>query len=152
MQDVGATGISRWRVVAVWVIGIIAVVAYFALGMPGMGHGANGSAGVAAMRPSEMAVDVDDFAARMEASDAFVVNVHVPDEGSIAGTDEAIPYDQVVGDDRLPTNRSTPILLYCKTGRMSGDAAVALMEGGYRNVVHLDGGMDAWTAAGRPLE
>jgi len=147
-----ASGVSGSRVIALFVVGIVAVVAYFALGMPGMDHGGGGMAGMGAMDPSDMAVGVDDFAARMTGSDAFVVNVHVPDEGSIAGTDAAIPYDQVVGDDRLPGDTSTPILLYCKTGRMSADAATALMGAGYRNVVYLDGGMDAWAAAGRPLQ
>jgi len=88
----------------------------------------------------------------MAAPDGFVINVHVPDEGSIPGTDAAIPFDQVVGDERLPEDRSTAILLYCKTGRMSADAAMALMKAGYLDVVHLEGGMDAWIAAGRRLE
>ena len=99
-----------------------------------------------------MAVSVDEFAARLVAPDVFVVNVHVPDEGTIEGTDASVPYDEIVGDDRLPAEKSTPILLYCKTGRMSGDAATALMEAGYADVAYLDGGMDAWVAAGRPLQ
>ena len=132
-------------------VAVAAVVAYFAFGMPGMDHG-GGSSGMASMDPSEMAVSVDAFASRVASPDAFVVNVHVPDEGTIQGTDASIPYDEIVGDDRLPADKTTPIALYCKTGRMSGEAATALMDAGYADVVHLDGGMDAWVAAGRLLQ
>ena len=144
-------GIDGRRIIAFAAVSLAAVVAYFAFGMPGMDHG-GGSDGMASMDPSEMAVGVDEFASRLASSDTLVVNVHVPDEGSIEGTDASIPYDQVVGDERLPADRTAPILLYCETGRMSGEAAIALMDAGYSDVVHLDGGMDEWVAAGRRLE
>ena len=144
-------GVDGRRIVALVAVAVAAVVAYFAFGMPGMDHG-GGSDGMASMDHSEMAVGVDQFASRLASSDAFVVNVHVPDEGSIEGTDASIAYDEIVGDDRLPDDRATPILLYCKTGRMSREAVTALMDAGYTDVVHLDGGMDAWVTAGRTLE
>ena len=137
--------------IVVAAVALAAVVAYFAFGMPGMDHG-GGSEGMASMDHSAMAVGVDEFASRLASSGAFVVNVHVPDEGSIEGTDAWIPYDEIVDDDRLPADRSTPILLYCKTARMSGDALTALIGAGYSDIVHLDGGMDAWVADGRSLE
>lgn len=144
-------GVDGRRMIGVAAVAVAAVVAYFAFGMPGMDHG-GGSDGMASMDHSAMAVGVDEFASRLASSDAFVVNVHVPDEGSIEVTDAWIPYDEIVDDDRLPADRGTPILLYCKTGRMSGEVATALMDAGYSDVVHLDGGMDAWVAEGRSLE
>jgi len=144
-------GVDGRRMIAVAAVAVAAVVAYFVLGMPGMDHG-GGSDGMAPMDHSAMVVGVDEFASRLASSDAFVVNVHVPDQGSIAGTDEWIPYYEIAGDERLPADRDTPILLYCKTGRMSGEAATALMDAGYSDVVHLDGGMDAWVAEGRSLQ
>ena len=146
--DDAVSGTRRPLVVVGLVVALVFLVGYFALGMPGMDHG---GAGMDAMGASDMAVGVDDFARRMAESDAFVVNVHVPDEGGIAGTDAAIPYDRVAGDARLPDDTATPIVLYCQTGRMSGEAATALMDAGYADVVHLDGGMDAWVAAGRSI-
>lgn len=150
--DEAVAGVSGSRVIVAIGVVVAAVVGYFVLGMPGMDHGGGGMAGMASMSSSEMAVGVDAFADRLTEADAFVVNVHVPDQGSIAGTDAAIPYDRIVGDSRLPEGKSTPVLLYCKTGRMSAEAATALMDAGYTDVVYLDGGMDAWTAAGRSLE
>lgn len=143
-------GVDGRRVVVAAVVVVAAIAAYFALGMPGMGHG-GGTGTMEPMDASTMDVGVEEFATRIASSDSFVVNVHVPDEGTIGETDAAIPYRDIVGDDRLPEDRSAPILLYCKTGRMSAEAATALMGAGYTDVVHLDGGMDAWVAAGRSL-
>lgn len=82
----------------------------------------------------------------------FVVNVHVPDEGSIAGTDAAIPYDEVEARaGELPRGRDARIAVYCLTGRMSAVAGETLRRLGYTDVVELDGGMAAWTAEGRVL-
>lgn len=145
------SGMHGSRVVVGLVVALLVIVGYFALGMPGMDHSGGGSSGMSGMGASDMAAGVDDFASRKVEPDAFVVNVHVPDEGGIAGTDAAIPFDRVAGDARLPDDTATPILLYCKSGRMSAEAANALMDAGYTDVVHLDGGMDAWVAAGRPL-
>lgn len=151
VADDAVSGMHGSLVVGGLVIALVVVVGYFALGMPGMDHSGGGGAAMGAMDASDMSVGVDDFASRMAEPDAFVVNVHVPDEGSIAGTDAAIPYDRVAGDTRLPDDTATPIVLYCQTGRMSAEAATALMDAGYADVVHLDGGMDAWVAAGRSI-
>src|SRR5690606_30773808 len=95
----GVQELARSRVVAVAVavlVGVL-VIGYLALGMPGMDHDGDGSAGDAGtMEASEMGdmrVGADEFAERMEHEDAVVVNVHVPYEGEIAGTDLFIPYD-----------------------------------------------------------
>lgn len=49
----------------------------------------------------------------------------------------------------LPSNRAETLLVYCKSGTMSGIAAATLINLGYSNVVELDGGMQAWTLSGR---
>lgn len=83
----------------------------------------------------------------------FLINVHVPYEGEIAGTTAFIPYDRIAEDAaRLPADRETPIVLYCRTGRMSAEAATTLVRLGYRDVRHLAGGMEAWAAQGYPLQ
>ena len=135
--------------IVLFAVAATGLVAYFALGMPGMDHGGGDMAGMSGMERSEMAVGPDEFATAIEATDAFVVNVHVPDEGTIDGTDVTIRYDRIAGDSRLPADKETRILLYCKTDRMSRDAAAELMEAGYKNVAYLEGGMDAWAATGR---
>ncbi len=82
----------------------------------------------------------------------FLLNVHVPYEGEIAGTDASVPYDQIEQRiAQLPSDRRAPIFVYCRTGRMSTIAAETLVRLGYTNVWHLEGGFNAWERAGFPL-
>jgi phage shock protein E len=91
------------------------------------------------------------FASAASGPDAVVVNVHIPYEGEIAATDAFIPFDQVLEHPDLPTDRTTRLVLYCRSGRMSEDAGDQLLDAGYTDVSHLAGGMDAWEDDGREL-
>ena len=53
-------------------------------------------------------------------------------------------------DAQLP-DPTARILVYCQFGKVSTLAAHALRTMGYTRAVALDGGLDAWTAAGYPL-
>jgi len=82
----------------------------------------------------------------------LVVNVHIPYEGEIEGTDLSIAYDEI--EQHLATlagAKDGGLLLYCKSGRMSRIAAEALAAHGFQDMLHLDGGLIAWEADGRPL-
>ena len=124
----------------------VLVVLYFTLGMPGMDH----SAPPANPEGYELAAPAA-FAELVADPAAFVVNVHVPFEGEIDGTDEHIASDRLATSGDLPDERDSSILLYCKTGSMSADAADSLVAAGYTNVTVLRGGMDAWRTDGRAL-
>ena len=54
-------------------------------------------------------------------------------------------------DKELP-DPTVRILAYCQFGKISTLAAATLRTMGYTRVVALDGGMEAWAAAGYPLE
>ena len=91
------------------------------------------------------------FAERMNDGKAALINVHIPYEGEIEKTDAFIPYDRILDDHRLPKDKNSEILLYCRTGRMSEEAGNALHNAGYTNLAHLEGGMRGWEAAGHKL-
>ncbi len=88
----------------------------------------------------------------LEAKDFFFVNVHIPYQGEVAGTDAFIPFDKVEQQlDRLPARKDAKIVLYCKSDRMSTIAAETLVGLGYTNIWNLQGGMVGWGKQGYPL-
>jgi rhodanese-related sulfurtransferase len=92
------------------------------------------------------------LAAMMPDKDFPLINTHIPYEGEIEGTDGFIAYNEIGQSlDRLPADKSAKIVLYCRSGNMSADAAEVLVSLGYSNVYNLDGGMIAWREAGYPL-
>jgi rhodanese-related sulfurtransferase len=105
----------------------------------------------AADREPYARLDPAAFEERMKNEQAMVINVHIPYEGELAGTDAFIPYDKIRDDSRLPEDKSTELLLYCRSGRMSEEAGADLHEEGYTNIAHLEGGMKAWEASGRQV-
>jgi rhodanese-related sulfurtransferase len=93
------------------------------------------------LTPAQLAADT---------TGARVLDVREPDEvaaGAIAGS-TSIPLGQLPA--RLgELDRATPIVTICQSGRRSQRAAEALAAAGF-TVANLDGGMNAWLAAGRP--
>ena len=91
--------------------------------------------------------------ARMLARKEFpLINVHIPYEGEIAGTDRFVPFDQVAAKlAELPADRNAKLVLYCRSGSMSATAARVLVKLGYTDVWNLDGGMIAWKQEGYPV-
>ncbi len=129
----------------------LGVALYFALGMPGMDHGSGSTMNGMDMNSETSAhrlVDPDAFESALKQPGTIVINVHVPYDGEIEGTDLFMPFDDIDAV-ALPSDRSTPLAVYCRSDTMSADAVVALAALGYTNIVELDGGMNAWLASGR---
>ena len=95
-------------------------------------------------------LDPADFQA--QSAGRVLINVHIPDEGSLPGTTQSLPYNEVTARAaELPADRSTPLAIYCMSGSMSAIAGQELLDLGYTDVIELDGGMRAWQASGRSL-
>jgi rhodanese-related sulfurtransferase len=121
------------------------------------GQQAGGATGQTVQVPGGSYTDIgpDELKSMLEGDDFTFVNVHIPFEGDIAGTDLSIPYDQITEPGNLallPADKAVPIVLYCRSDRMSEIAAKALAQEGYTNLWNLDGGMVAWENAGYPIE
>lgn len=107
-------------------------------------------------------LDVDAVDAELSSGDAVLVDLREAEElsanGRIPGAvhvprgmlefrvDPSSTYHQE------PFDRSKRIILHCASGGRSALAAATLQEMGYTDVAHLDGGITAWKAAGKPLE
>ena len=104
-----------------------------------------------ALAPSIAAVELDK---RREAGDApVVIDVRTPEEyasGHIPGAVN-IPFDQVAGRiDEIDAPHG--VALYCMVGPRARKGESALLASGYEKVLHLEGGLAAWMAAGLPVD
>ena len=96
---------------------------------------------------------IDQFLKMMDRKDFILINVHVPYYGEIPQTDLLVPFnaiEQYIKD--LPKDKDTKIVVYCMMGPMGDIAAEKLAGMGYTRVSNFQGGMMAWTQAGRHLQ
>jgi len=84
----------------------------------------------------------------LDAGGVTLVDVHIPEQPHIPGTDAVVPYNDIEALEAALPDKEASIVLYCRSGHMSADAAQALVAAGYTNVSELTGGENAWTAAG----
>ncbi len=76
---------------------------------------------------------------------SFVIDVHIPEQKHIAGTDAVIPFNKIEENkDKLPSDKDAPIAIYCRSGSMSAEASQTLKELGYTNIYNLEGGRNAY--------
>lgn len=89
----------------------------------------------------------------MAAEDVYLVNVHVPDEGEIPGTDAHISYTEIASRlEELPTSGDLKLVIYCRSGNMSTQAAQEMVDAGATGFYELEGGFMAWEATGLPFD
>lgn len=138
---------KHWSAIALTIV--LSVVCHGLIGVAAMTN-------VAAGEPTKAAgfstIASAELAERLPDKDFVFINVHIPYEGEIDGTDAFIPFDRIEENlDRLPADRDAAIVLYCRSGRMSEIAARELVRRGFTRVSHLAGGMVEWERSGYPL-
>lgn len=82
-----------------------------------------------------------------ELNNAMVVDVRTPEEFNQGHLPNAINinwYDADFAQQFSAIDKNETIYLYCKVGGRSAKATEKLDSLGYRNVVNLSGGYDAW--------
>lgn len=100
--------------------------------------------------PQPQVPQVDPHEARRLAGEgALLLDVREPAEWAAGHAPDAlhVPLGSLDGD-RLPGDRR--IVAVCRSGHRSAHAALALRAWGY-DAMNLDGGMQAWAAAGLPV-
>ncbi len=96
-------------------------------------------------------VDAHTLKEWMEAGSATVVDVRDPEE---------FAREHIAGARLVPLSRFDPgsipegatVVLHCKSGRRSAEAAARLAATGRVEVLQLKGGLEAWKAAGLPIQ
>lgn len=86
-----------------------------------------------------------ELATLVKTSQVFLLDVHTPEQTHIPETTAFIPYDQIQSNlNQLPEDKSTPIVVYCRSGTMSARAAKEIAALGYTKVYDLTGGTNAY--------
>ena len=104
-----------------------------------------------AKAPSISAADLD--ALRQSGAAPVVIDVRTAEEYAASHIRGAInvPFDQVA--QRIAeVDAPHGVALYCMVGPRARMGGAALLAAGYEKVLHLEGGLAAWQAAGLPVE
>jgi phage shock protein E len=98
-------------------------------------------------------IDVATAASLRGRDDVMMLDVRTPEEyaqGHIPGV-TLIPLDQV-GNRLAEIPKDKTIVVTCRSGNRSAQAAQLLRQKGYENVHNMLGGFTAWENAGYPAE
>ncbi len=101
-------------------------------------------------------VSVDEFANAIENNpDGFLLDVRTTSEWSSDGYIEGaklIPHSDIESrQDELPSEKDDLIMLYCRSGNRSQDAAQTLIDLGYSNIIELEVGITGWKENGNEV-
>lgn len=87
--------------------------------------------------------------------DALLLDVREPDEfakSHLLGA-KNIPLGQLdARAGELDKHKSKPVIVHCETGNRSNTGMAKLRAKGFERAVNLSGGIQAWKAAGLPVE
>ncbi|MBO7618448.1 MAG: MBL fold metallo-hydrolase, partial [Bacteroidales bacterium] len=99
-------------------------------------------------------LEVADFEAKASDPAVFLVDVRTPEEYAEGHLRGAANIDWNAPDFLAQVEavcpKETPVAVYCRTGRRSGEASKKLSKAGYA-VCNLVGGIEGWLAAGKPV-
>ncbi|MDA8567787.1 rhodanese-like domain-containing protein [Euryarchaeota archaeon] len=87
--------------------------------------------------------------------DGFLLDVRTQAEWEQDGHLEnatLIPHTELESrESELPSDKDALILLYCRSGNRSQDAAQTLLDMGFTNLLELETGINGWKDAGMPV-
>lgn len=95
------------------------------------------------------------FEQKMAEQDIQLVDVRTPEEFSEKHIVNALNANVLGGDFEqkvVALDKNKPILVYCKSGVRSANAAAKLKAMGFTTIIDLDGGITKWMADGKPVE
>jgi len=101
-------------------------------------------------------VDVEEFDQAIEDHpEALLLDVRTQTEWEQDGHLEnatLIPHTELEArGDELPSEKDSLILLYCRSGNRSQDAAQTLVDLGFTNIIELESGINGWKDAGKSV-
>jgi rhodanese-related sulfurtransferase len=95
------------------------------------------------------------FEQKMAENEGQVIDVRTPKEFNAGHIDSAVNmhvYDKDFEQRVDKLEKDKPVYVYCKVGGRSAEAVEILKAKGFTEIVELEGGMDAWNEAGKPVK
>ena len=106
------------------------------------------------MSATPIRIDPSTLAQRLATGSTTVLDVRTPGEHATAAIpgSQLVPLDQL-GEhgDTLAAGLSTPVTIVCRSGQRATQAHQRLTAAGATGLTVLDGGLNAWQAAGQPV-
>lgn len=99
-------------------------------------------------------LDVKAFRQAMKDKHALVIDVRTASEfreGHIEGAANIDWEAGTLAQDLSGIDKEGPVLLYCGSGKRSGQAKEVLIEAGFKQVHDLAGGLEAWEQDQQPV-
>jgi thioredoxin len=99
-------------------------------------------------------IDVTKLKELITGGNTIILDVRTPEEIAGGTIDQASTidfYDPDFTKKISVMDHSKNILVYCKAGGRSAQAADILVQNGFKHVYNLDGGISSWQANGNPL-
>lgn len=96
----------------------------------------------------------DAYAKELTKENIQLVDVRTPGEFSAGHIEGARLMDWSGGQlqaEWQSLDKNKPVVMYCASGRRSAAASEFLRKNGFTDITDLDGGFNAWSAAGKPV-
>lgn len=90
-----------------------------------------------------------------QSSDKTILDVRTPQEfrqGHLKNVTHIDIYDPAFEQKIKALDKSKPIYVYCASGIRSEKASEVLAENGFREIYHMEGGLNDWINANKPVE
>ena len=104
--------------------------------------------GVELVKPAE-------FEKQMKEDKGQVIDVRTPKQFQSGYIENAVNihlYDKDFEQRIAKLDKNKTVYVYCKVGGRSAEAVDIMKEKGFKHIVELDGGMDGWNEAGKPVK
>lgn len=104
---------------------------------------------------SAQALDIGNFEKKLNNTpDRILLDVRTSPEyqqGHLANSIMIDIHSQDFTEQVNKLDRSKPVFVYCASGIRSEKAANILKDQGFREIYHMDGGLNEWVNANRPI-
>lgn len=95
------------------------------------------------------------FEQKMKEEKGTVIDVRTPKEYAAGHLQNAVNihvYDKDFEQRIAKLDKTQPVYVYCKVGGRSAEAVEILQQKGFTTITELEGGIDAWTDAGKLVQ